>query len=175
MPRDHTLAQLVERIRGITQITKPARLLLDEAGLVSPITEGEVVPATVLLRFERIPTDQMHFRTDEFLVRAQFYRRSDDSADLVALLKTFMFKILPRELAQAALERIWAYHFFDTPLLPGVELRRRQMILKANEAVDSVVNRTDVLKIVLPSPKAAGPLIINGNWFTLLSPLGDAA
>jgi hypothetical protein len=158
----------------MTGITEPARLLVDEDGLVRPITEGEILPTTALLRFERIPTDQIDLGTDEFLVRAQFCTRSNDAADPVPLTKTFLFTILPGELANAALRRIWAYHFFRTPLLPHVELRTGQKTLKGGEAVDSLVRRTDVLMIVLPGAQKVPTRLTNRTWDKLLYPLGDA-
>jgi hypothetical protein len=170
MPRDHTLAQLVGQIRSVTGITEKARLLLDEKGLIRPLGEREVVPATALLRFERIPRDQIAIGTGEFLVRALFCRAP--SHDL--LTKTFMFKILPGELAKDALHRIWAYHFFDTALLSNVKLQRRETTLTMEKAVDSRVDRTDVLMIVLLSRDATAGIRTNGNWVTVIYPLGDA-
>jgi hypothetical protein len=173
MPRDHTLAQLVQTIRSMTGLTKRTRLLLDEAGLVSPMAERDLVSTTDLLRFEQIPTDQLDLGTGEFLVTARFCRRSKAPADPVPLTKTFLFKMVPGELAKDAIQRIWAYHFFDTPLLPHVELRRRQTTLERNEAVDSLVGRSDVLMIVLPDAEQTGTLLRNGNWLTVLCLLGE--
>jgi hypothetical protein len=129
---------------------EPGGLLLDEDGFVRPIASDDNLSETARLRFQVIPTDHILLAHDEFLVRSMFCKFSNGHVDVIPLNKSFMFKILPGELADDTIQRIVSISYFHTALLPLVELHTVHRILNGNEALDDVVSADDVLMIVLP-------------------------
>jgi hypothetical protein len=125
-------------------------LLLDEDGLVRPIGNAEVVQESALIRFDVIPPDQLVLKAGEFLVVALFCRKSKGQAMDVSLERSFIFKILPGEIAESTIRRIGLYKFFSEHLLPYVNLRVKQRVLNRDEPVDMLLKPNDVLRIILP-------------------------
>jgi hypothetical protein len=172
------LSRLIEHVQRKEFRAPHARLLVDEDGLVRQIAPNEVVPERALLRFDVIPPDQIVLGYGEFLVRAMFCKYAKGQTAAIPMNKSFMFKILPGELAEDTVQRIGSYRYFRSALLPLVNLRTTQRILNGDEALDAVVAPDDVLMIVLPHRLKAAAIVRKAGGDAesadLLYEMGDA-
>jgi hypothetical protein len=172
------LSDIIDHIDLDEWQLESGRLLVDEAGIVRLIDLDEDVPPSSLLRFERMPLDQVDLRPGEFLVSAVFYQDARNQTKTICLNKSFMFRIVPGELAEDTLRRISQYHYFRTALLPLVELHTAERILNKDERLDEVTKPNDRLKIVLPHRLKAGALLRKAGCDdpseSLIHELGDA-
>jgi hypothetical protein len=126
------------------------RLLLDEDGLIRPIGIAEVVTEAALLRFDVVPPDQVALRNGEFLVVAILCRDSKGLGGATSLGKSFMFRIIPGEPADAAAARVGQLNLFHPKLLPTLTFRASQRILNGDETLDPLLRPNDHLRVILP-------------------------